>query len=148
MKYALSLVVFISIIIFSSCSKRNDGGEMRGSWKLIEVFDKTTNTFTHPPSGSNIDVVITFLDGNKFAGHTLRNTLTDGSYKQNGNEIVFGNFSMTKIAEDEWGGSFLTVLNSCLLQSVSPCASSVVTIEGNSMKIHTQLRYDIILEKL
>lgn len=121
---------------------------MRGSWKLTEVFDKTTNTFTHAPSGSNMDVVITFLDGNKFAGHTLRNTFTDGSYKQNGNEIVFGNFSMTKIGEDEWGGSFLSVLNSCLLQSVSPCAPSVVTIEGNLMKIHTQLRYDIILKKI
>ncbi len=148
MKYVLLSLAFILVIVFSSCSKRNDAGEIRGSWKLVEIFDKTTNTFSHSSSGSNMDVVITFLDENKFAGHTLRNTLTDGNYKQNGNEILFGNFSMTKIAEDEWGGSFLSVLNSCSLQSASPCVPSTVTVEGNIMKIRTQLRYDIILEKI
>jgi hypothetical protein len=148
MKRILFFVIFISILGFSSCSKRNDAGEISGSWKLVEVYDKTTNTFTHSPAGSDMNVVITFLDGSRFAGHTLRNALTDGAYQQNGDEIVFKNFSMTKIAEDEWGGSFLSVLNSCYLQSATPCLPSIITLQGSIMKIRTQVRYDITLEKL
>lgn len=95
-----------------------------------------------------MDVVITFLDRNSFAGHTLRNSLSDGAYTQNGNEIIFKTFAMTKINEDQWGESFLTVLHACSLQSVSPCAPSVVTLQGNLMKIQTPLRYDITLKRI
>ena len=75
------------------------------------------------------------------------NANTDGTFTNNGNQIIFGSFSMTKVAEDQWGGSFLTVLNACLLQSVSPCSPSEITIQGNKMKIRSALRYDITLEK-
>jgi hypothetical protein len=145
----LTLCAVISFLfILSACRKNNDSSEINGSWKLIEVYDKNTATVNHPPPGSNMDVVITFLNDNKFAGHTLRNSLTDGTFTQNGNEIIFESFSMTKIAEDQWGGSFLTVLHACSLQSMSPCAPSVMSIHGNIMKITTPLRYDITLEKL
>ena len=147
MKFTLFAVISF-LFILSACRKNNDSSEINGSWKLIEVYDKNTATTNYRPPGSNMDVVITFLNRNSFAGHTLRNSLTDGKFKQNGNEIIFESFSMTKIAEDQWGGSFLTVLTACSLQSISPCAPSRLTIQGNVMKITTPLRYDIMLVKL
>ena len=147
MKYVLFTAVSFLFIV-SACRKNNDRNELSGSWKLIEVYDKNTGTTTHAAPGANMDVVITFLNNNKFAGHTLRNSITDGTFTQNANEITFGSFSMTKIAEDQWGSSFLTVLMACSLQSVAPCAPSVMTLQGNLMKITTPLRYDITLEKL
>jgi len=141
-------IALISLATFSACTKNNDAtGEINGSWKLVEVFDKNTSTITHKPAGSDIDVVITFLNSNTFAGHTLRNTISDGTYSQSVSEITFGSFSMTKIAEDEWGGNFLTVLHSCYLQSQIPCAPSSIQIRGNVMKITTSLRYDITLQR-
>ena len=142
-------VIGISVFAFLSCQKSsNDLNEIGGSWKLIEVYDKNTSTVSHRPPGSDLDVVITFLNGSSFAGHTLRNTITEGSYNQTGTGIVFGSFSMTKIAEDEWGGNFLTVLHSCVLQSQMPCAPSTMEIRGNIMKIKTSLRYDITLQRI
>jgi hypothetical protein len=147
MKHSLIVISFLCML--SACRKNNsDIREIKGSWKLIEVYDKNTASINHAPPGSNMDVVLTFLNDRKFAGHTLRNSLTDGTYSLNGDEITFSSFSMTKIAEDQWGGSFLTVLHACYLQSVSPCAPSVMTLRGNIMKITTPLRYDITLEKL
>ena len=141
-------IVLISLLALSACKKNSDISGLNGSWRLIAVYDKKSATVNLHPPASNMDIVITFLGGNKFAGHTLRNTLTDGTYKQNGNEMVFGSFSMTKIAEDEWGGSFLTVLNACSLQSAVPCAPSEITMQGNMMKIVTSLRYDVTLARL
>src|SRR3954466_8830721 len=116
MKKVLAILC-ISFFAFFSCQKnKNDLNEMNGSWKLIEVYDKNTSNVSHRPAGSNMDVVITFLNEKQFAGHTLRNTISDGTYDQTSAGIVFGSFSMTKIAEDEWGGNFLTVLHSCVLQ--------------------------------
>jgi hypothetical protein len=136
------------LLILSACRKNDEAREINGSWKLMEVYDKGTGTINHPPPGSNIDVVITFFGTNSFGGHTLRNSLSEGRYRQTGSEITIEGFSMTKIVEDQWGGSFLTVLNACLLQSVSPCAPSIITVKGNNMKITTPLRYDVALQKL
>ena len=142
-------ITLITFSILSACKKNNDAiGEMNGSWKLIEVYDKNTSIVSHRPAGSNMDVVITFLNEKQFAGHTLRNTISDGTYDQTSAGIVFGSFSMTKIAEDEWGGNFLTVLHSCVLQSQMPCAPSSIQIRGNIMKITTSLRYDITLQRI
>jgi hypothetical protein len=146
MKSWLAMISLLFII--SACRKNDEGGEINGSWKLIEVYDKTTGTINHPHAGSNMDVVITFFGSNSFAGHTLRNSLSDGRYKQTGNEIMFEGFSMTKIAEDQWGGSFLTALNACLLQSTYPCVPSIISIQGNIMKLTTSLRYDVTLQRL
>ena len=142
-------IAFISFSILSACKKNNDAtGEMNGSWKLIEVYDKNTSIVSLRPAGSNMDVVITFLNEKQFAGHTLRNTISEGTYDETSAGIVFGSFSMTKIAEDEWGGNFLTVLHSCVLQSQMPCAPSTIQIRGNIMKITTSLRYDITLQRI
>jgi hypothetical protein len=142
-------IALISFAILSACKKNNDAaGEINGSWKLIEVYDKNTSVASHRPAGSNMDVVITFLNEKQFAGHTLRNTISGGTYDQTGTGIVFGNFSMTKIAEDGWGGNFLTVLHSCVLQAQTPCAASTIQIRGNIMKITTSLRYDITLQRI
>lgn len=143
------ITIFVSLLIFSACRKNNTAsGDLSGSWKLIEVYDKNTSTSSSPPAGSNTDVVITFTNGSSFDGHTLRNEISDGTYTLNGDKITFGAFSMTEIAEDQWGGNFLTVLTACLLQSVSPCSPSIVTIQGNLMKIVTPLKYDVTLKKL
>lgn len=141
--------ILVSLLFISACRRDNpDSATILGSWKLIEVYDKSTATTNTPPSGTNKDVVITFLHGNRFTGHTLVNTLTDGTFTLNGNEITFGLFSMTKVAEDPWGGNFVTILHSCALQSVYPCSTSEITILGNRMKIVSKLRFDITLEKL
>jgi hypothetical protein len=143
------LIICVSFFAFFSCRKNNnDLYGLNGSWKLIEVYDKNTSIISHRPTGSNMDVVVTFLNGNQFAGHTTRNTISDGTYNQTGTGIVFGSFSMTKIAEDEWGGNFLTVLHSCVLQAQMPCAPSTMQIRGNIMKITTSLRYDITLQRI
>ena len=142
-------IVCVSAYIFSSCQKSaNDLADMNGSWKLVEVYDKNTSTVSHKPAGSDLDVVITFLNGSSFAGHTLRNTISDGTYSRLVSGITFGSFSMTKVAEDEWGGNFLTVLHSCYLQSQSPCSPSSIEVRGNTMKITTSLRYDITLQRI
>ena len=143
------LVFFISLVLLPACRKNNiETPGLSGSWKLIQVYDKNTATTTYRPAGASMDVVIMFLSGNRFSGHTIRNIFSDGAFSKNGNDITFGSFSMTKVGEDEWGGSFLTVLHSCYLQSVYPCSPSTITMEGNRMKITTALRYDVTLEKL
>jgi hypothetical protein len=143
------LIVCMAAFGFFSCQKNSsDISETNGSWKLLEVYDKSTSTASHKPVGSDLDVVITFLNGNSFAGHTLRNTISDGAYNQSGGVITFGSFSMTKVAEDEWGNSFLTVLHSCYLQSQIPCLPSSIQVQGNIMKIITSLRYDITLQRI
>src|SRR6185295_14863533 len=144
------LIALISFAALSACKKNNDAtaGEINGSWKLVEVFDKNTSIASHKPEGSDLDVVITFLNSTSFAGHTLRNTFSDGTYNQSANEITFGSFSMTKVGEDEWGSNFLTVLHACYLQAQMPCAPSSIEVHGNIMKITTSLRYDITLQRI
>jgi hypothetical protein len=147
MKKSLSALLFL--VVMAACRKNStQPSDTLGSWKLIEVYDKTTNTPVLAPTSSNIDVVLTFLSSKTFAGHTLRNSISDGAYEQNGTEITFRGFSMTKIAEDQWGGSFLSVLTACSLQSAAPCAPSIITLQGNLMTIHTSIRYDVILQKI
>ena len=143
------LSALVSLFIFPACRKTSSGDPVAGdSWKLIEVYDKNTATTILPPAGRNREVVITFLSGNKFSGQTLNNIITDGTYTQNGNDITFHAYSMTKVAEDQWGGSFHTVLHACYLQSVMPCVPSKITVQGNIMKIASPMRYNITLEKL
>lgn len=145
----LLLPVLVSLLIIPACRKPNTNSVgLSGSWKLIEVYDKNTTATSFPPASSNKDVIITFKNGNSFSGNTLVNTVSDGTFELTGNKITFGSFSMTKVMEDNWGGSFLTVLHACPLQSIHPCAPSEITIEGNKMKINSVMRYNITLQKL
>jgi len=148
MKKSLSAFLFL-LFILAACQKNAPQyTDTLGSWKVIEVYDKNTNTPMLPPASANIDVVLTFLSNKTFAGHTLRNSLSDGAYEQNGSEIIFKGFSMTKIAEDQWGGSFLSVLTACSLQSTAACSPSIISLQGNFMTIHTSGRYDVTLKKI
>jgi len=148
MKKILSACLFF-LLLLAACRKTStQSSDMLGSWKLIQVYDKNTNTPILPLASSNIDVVLTFLSSKNFAGHTLRNSISDGTYQQNGSEIIFKGFSMTKIAEDQWGGSFLSVLTACSLQSTAACSPSIISLQGNVMTIHTSLRYDVMLKKI
>jgi hypothetical protein len=148
MNKILSAVLFLFLTLTACQKNNNQSGDLLGSWKLMEVYDKTTATQVLRPSSSNMDVVLTFLSRNSFAGHTLRNTITDGTYDESNGGIIFKGFSMTKIAEDQWGGSFLTVLTACSLQSSTPCVPSAISVQGNFMMIHTSLRYDVMLKKI
>ena len=144
----IASLAFLVLSVLGACRKNNDASsEMLGSWKLVSVYDKNTAIMLTPPA-TNMDVVLTFLSRNRFAGHTLRNTLMGGSYLQNGNEITFQNFTMTTIAEDQWGASFLSVLTACSLQSTAPCSPSMISVQGNLMHIHTPLRYDVTFKKM
>jgi hypothetical protein len=148
MKKSLSAFLFL-LVILAACRKNDtQSSDALGSWKLIQVYDKNTNTVILAPSSSNIDVVLTFLGTKTFAGHTLRNSISNGTYQQNGREIIFKGFSMTKIAEEEWGGSFLSVLTACSLQSTAACSPSIISMQGNLMTIRTSLRYDVTLKKI
>jgi hypothetical protein len=147
MKKLIYIPVFF--ILFAACKKEQAADVLTGSWRLTEVYDKSTSTTAYKPAGATSDVVITFSSGQKFSGNTLRNTFTHGNYTISGNnKITFGSYSSTKVTEDSWGGSFSTVLAACLLQSVNPCTPSDFSIQGNILKINTALRYEVTLEKL
>jgi hypothetical protein len=141
-----------ALVLFTACNKdespaANTG--LSGSWRLVEVYDKSTSTAQATPPGIRRDVIITFSPGNKFEGQTVNNDLSSGSYTLPGNgKILFGDYATTKVMEDSWGGSFSVVLTACGLQSVRPCVPSSYSINGKSLKIISPLRYDITLEKL
>ena len=114
MRYIIFLL--LGSILVAGCSKDDTitADQLSGSWKMIRVYDKTAGTDYGQPSGLSGSVVINFNNG-AFTGHTLVNQITDGSYKLVDNQkIEFGIFSMTKVAEDEWGRAFLTVLHACI----------------------------------
>lgn len=140
------LFAFAILLLFASCRKDsiyNTSNSLEGEWKLVTITDKSSGITYFRPSGSLGDAIIKFA-GNHFSGHTLKNTISDGSYNlQNTTEITFGGFIMTKIAEDDWGGKFITVLHSCYLQSVSPCMPSKISFQGNKLMIESPLRYDL-----
>lgn len=142
------LLLFAFVVLMFNCTRTYLNDVLTGSWRLTQVYDKNTASTILPPPGRTKDVVITFSSGNRFSSHTLRNTFSNGTYTLQNHKITFGPFSMTKVTEDEWGGSFLTVLTACLLQSVAPCIPSTITISGNTMQIQTPLRYNVTLEKL
>jgi hypothetical protein len=146
MKRILTILA-TSLFIVTACHKKGNDA-LEGSWKLTEVYDKNTGTTTYPPLNTTEDVVITFTGDNNFHGHTLVNIFSAGTYTiPSETKIVFENYISTLVAEDEWGSSFMTVLNACMLQSVSPCLPSVYDIDGNTLKIFSPLRYDMVLKK-
>lgn len=144
-------IIFIALLlpIFFACKKENSDEDLAGTWKLIEVHDKSTHTTIQPPASSVKSVIITFTGDGGFYGNTLFNLFTAGEYTvPASNKIIFTNFISTLVAEGEWGGSFMTVLNACMLQSYSPCHPSTFSIEGRKLKIFTPLRYDVTLQRL
>jgi hypothetical protein len=144
----LFYIIVLLCPLFFGCNKEHghSSDELTGAWMLTEVYDKNTASNLSRPSGGN--VIIIFQRDRTFLGRTIRNTFNDGSYTISGtNKVTFGSYTMTKVAEDEWGGSFHTVLTACSLQSVFPCAANEFSIQGNKLTIRTPLRYDITLSR-
>lgn len=147
MRFPGILIAFL--LLLAACRKDDVSliteDALKGEWKLVVVKDKNTGAEYFRPPGSSGNAIIRF-DANSFSGHTLINSLSGGTYTlQNGRNITFGDFAMTKVMEDEWGSMFLTVLQACGLQSSSPCAPSKISFQGAKLVIQSPLRYDLTL---
>jgi META domain len=143
------LAIFLILVVFTSCSKSASDKPLTGTWQLEEVNDKSSGTSFTYEAGTTRRIRLLLNEDGSFSGNTLVNTIEGGSYTIPASQkINFGPFGMTKIAEDKLGSAFLTVLNSCYLQSVAPCSASTYSISDNRLTIKTALRYDIVMRKL
>jgi hypothetical protein len=149
----ICFVLFFLIVVCYSCKKNGNNSTainegLNGRWKMTAVLDKTPATLLTPPAGSDGKVFLEF-EGDTFSGKTMRNTISNGILKVNKRDsITFGNFSMTQVVEDQWGGAFFTMLSSCMLQSFYPCTPSAITWKSQKkIEINTAMRYVITLEK-
>jgi hypothetical protein len=146
----VTLFIFIQSIAFFACKKDNSTPDaISGSWKLVEVYDKSTATYIDSPQGASGSITINFDGQGKFSGKTFRNTLSNGTYYlKSDKEIIFGIHTSTLVLEDEWGGPFQTVLNFCSLSSSAPCSPSYFFIKNGVLSINAPIRYNIKLIKL
>jgi hypothetical protein len=151
----LFLFSILLTLLFLSC-RRETGGNgspnqpITGTWQLTEVKDKSTgSTFTYP-AGTQERIRITLRNDGSFSGKTRVNLFEGGTYTLPATgKILFGSLGMmTKVAEDQLGTAFFTVLGACHLQSISPCAPSSYSINRSTMIIVSPLRYDITFVKL
>ena len=151
--FRIRFVLYIFVVAFYGCKKditnstaSNEG--LNGRWKMTAVLDKSPATQLTPPAGSDGKVFLEF-DGDTFSGKTVRNTISNGILNVNKRDsITFGNYSVTQVAEDQWGGAFFTMLSSCMLQSFYPCRPSAITWKSQKkIEINTAMRYVITLEK-
>lgn len=148
-------IILISICLLSiflhGCKKEQDlNSALIGTWKLVEINDKSTSSLIPYPPGSSGDIIIHFTETGIFSGNTLKNTFSQGKYTLlNDHEISFGTiFESTKVVEDSWGGAFYTVLNVCMLSSTYPCPNSRFEIKNNFLSIISPLRYNLKLKKI
>lgn len=141
-------ILFIVLFLSASCGKETTSTDLAGTWQLVEITDKSTGSTLTYPAGSMEKIQLSLKADGSFTGNTLKNVIDGGTYtKPSANQLNFGFFNMTKVAEDNLGSAFLTVLLSCGLQSVHPCKASDYTINGKTMIITTALRYDMKMEK-
>lgn len=149
------IILYITGLLFvfavGGCNKTKDGtddGILSGRWMVTRIKDKGTGADLTPPTGSAGNVYLDFKD-ETFSGKTMRNSISNGTYNMpNDNSINFGPFTTTQVVENEWGGAFMTILSSCLLQSMRPCAPSAVDwLSSRQMRIESGMRYDVTLEK-
>lgn len=141
-------ILSILTVLASSCSKELNDTPLAGTWQLVDIKDKSTGSTLTYPAGSTEKIKLSLKADGSFTGNTLKNSIDGGSYTLPADKQVnFGFFNMTKVAEDNLGSAFLTVLLSCGLQSVHPCKASDYTINGKTMIITTALRYDMKMEK-
>lgn len=149
MRKLLLLATLIPLLL-ASCGKKDhlDADDLDGKWKLIEVFNDATDETYGPPEGQKGKVFIEF-SGNTFKGRTKNNEFSNGTFTvTNGNEILFNDFSVTNATEDEWGVTFLFMLQACALQSTLPCKpSSLTQPKRRRIKIDTPQKYTLTFEK-
>jgi len=138
-------VILVFLFVLPSCKKEKSNADaLLGSWRLIEFYNDSLQV--PRPVDANRDFIITFENTNTFAGQTFRNIFSEGSYTlSNTNQLRFGSYNTTKIAEDAWGNSFNTVLISCILQSVSPCTPSIIHIENGKLTVTTPFHDTLLL---
>jgi hypothetical protein len=144
------LAIFSLLIVLTiSCNRDQTNVPLSGTWRLMEIKDKSTGAILTYPAGSSERIILTINGDGSFTGKTRVNIFDGGSYTVPANgKILFGSFVMlTKVAEDQLGSAFLTVLHACGLQSVLPCLPSDYIISGNRLEIKTALRYDVKMVK-
>lgn len=142
-------ILSIVFLLAASCGKETTTTDLAGTWQLMEITDKGTGSTLTYPAGTMEKIKLSLKADGSFTGNTLKNIIDGGTYTQPAsNQVNFGFFNMTKVAEDNLGSAFLTVLMSCNLQSVHPCKASDYTISGKTMIITTALRYDMKMVKL
>lgn len=132
MKYTVILLLSVLTAIFGSCKKENKTTFIEGTWKLVKVTDRNTQSIINPSSNNNPPFVFR-VEGYKFSGNTFRNNFSLGSFDLMNNEIRFGTYSRSELNEDNWGKAFFEVLNSCIIQSRFPCSPVYVEIKQDSM---------------
>nr|WP_294907941.1 hypothetical protein [uncultured Lacibacter sp.] len=141
-----TFLLFSILMMAIACSKESANPELAGTWRLLEVKDKSTGQTLTYPAGSNGFILLHIKADGSFSGNTLKNTLDSGTYTlPETGKVNFGTFAMTKVAENELGTAFLTVLMSCNLQSLFPCTPSGYSISGKRLEIRSALRYDMTL---
>lgn len=146
----MRLLIILSIILLlsASCHKETTGTNLAGSWQLVEITDKSSGSTLTYPAGTMGKIKLSLKADGSFTGNTLKNVIDGGTYSlPAANQVNFGFFNMTKVAEDNLGSAFLAILMSCGLQSVHPCKPSDYTINGNTLVITTALRYDMKMVK-
>lgn len=148
MKKTLFTSAIFVLVFLAGCIKDDAPDPVNGTWKLVEVYDKTNTSTFYPPIGATSDIIITFAAGHKFYGHTINNSFGDGSYViSGGDRIMFGSYITTEVAEDYWGEMFYASLE-CVPAGTGNCSTSQFTVQGTTLKFVTPTRYDLILQKL
>ena len=136
------LIVFLLSLI--ACSRDNNV-ELEGTWVMTHAFDKNSNQFlVHPPVAEDVEITFT---NQKYFGHTIVNAFGDGDFELQGDDIWFRNHITTLVLEDEWGGAFMHVLNTCNLVTVAPCTPSTIEINGDIMTIDSPLQYKLTFKR-
>jgi len=142
-----AIILLLSLVVITACNHQYNN-PLEGSWQLTEVYDKTTGTSSYPPKINGKAIVLTITTSG-FHGKTFNNVFTGDSYQLTGEDgITFGNFMGTLVVEDTWGSAFMTVLGSCMLQSVRPCTPSKYTISGPFLIIQSPLRYTLRFKRI
>ena len=114
MKRSLLILTFVSTTLFS-CRKDEVNlvcKSLDGTWKMIEVTDRSTNSGTTKPAAIFGDVIITFVStgnsGGVFNGITPTNDLGPNTYSiSTGHTLFIPKMGMTKVAETSWGILFI-----------------------------------------
>jgi hypothetical protein len=149
----IRFILFFVAVLYCSCKKEDNTsatsqGGLNGRWKMTAVMDKGIGPI-QAPTDSDGKVFIEF-NGESFSGKTMKNTITNGVLLLNKRDsITFGSYTSTLVGGDnQSGGAFMTMLSSCMLQSLFPCRPSVVTWKSTrEIEINTAMRYTITLEK-
>lgn len=132
MRYTF-IILLLQILVATSCKKAEESTPISGVWKLVKVTNRIDQTeiSSIPTTGT---VFRLNVDGYKFSGNTFRNNFSLGNFTiTNGNEIRFGTYVRSEVIEEPWGNAFFETLNSCFVQSLTPCSPIYFELKQDSM---------------